>query len=81
MSGAIRVRTGSLICDIKEESNSDGVTRSVLPSLLGNGHPHPHRNDLLAAVDACPVAFGAHAVKDDDVAGAEREVWMGKSWQ
>ena len=58
------------------ESNSDAVARSVLPSLLGNGHPHTHRNHLLAAVDARQVAFGAHVVKEDDVAGVEAEVWM-----
>ena len=39
-------------------------------------HPHPHRNHLLAAVDARQVAFGAHVVKEDDVAGAEAEVRM-----
>lgn len=34
-------------------------------------HPHAHRNHLLAAVDARQVAFGAHVVKEDDVACAE----------
>ena len=29
-----------------------------------------------AAVDARQVAFGAHVVKEDDVAGVEAEVWM-----
>ena len=40
-------------------------------ALCGIRHPHPHRNHLLAAVDARQVAFGAHVVKEDDVAGAE----------
>ena len=34
-------------------------------------HPHPHSHHLRAPVDARQVAFGAHVVKEDDVACPE----------
>lgn len=37
----------------------------------GRSNPHAHRNHLLAAVNARHVAFGAHVVKEDDVACAQ----------
>ena len=40
-------------------------------ALCGSRHTHAHSYYLGAAVDARQVAFGAHVVKEDDVAGAE----------
>ena len=40
-------------------------------ALLGSRHPHAHGHHLLTPVDARQVAFGAHVVKEDDVACAQ----------